>query len=268
MTRLCRDPSGLSWVHVALVVVSGVLGVQVMRIDGRFNGPPDSAHGGVACGVFAEAADPLAANVRLMAPPPLDTDLTVETDGTVVTVSGPAGKVAEVRAVAPCDVEPFRWLGAGEVDGARNAWDQQVAVQEHPFPRCFGCGPGRPEGDGLELFAGVVPGTNMSAAWWTPDESIATDGVVDDWAVWAAVDCPSGGAVLPDLDEGQLMLLGQLSVWVHESPEVGARYQVIGRSLGRDGRRLTSEVAVVAESGEQLASGRATWIALEEHNYA
>lgn len=234
-----------------------------MRIEGRFNGPPDSAHGGVACGVFAAAVDPRAATVRLLAPPPMDTDFTSVTDGGIVTISAPAGPVAEVRSASRPLIEPLPWLGAEEVDSARAVWEEMVRSVGHAFPTCFGCGGERPDRDGLELFAGVIPGRDMSAAWWVPDESIATEGVVDDWAVWAAVDCPSGGAVLPFLAKGQLMLLGQLSVWIHRSPEVGERYQVVGRCLGRDGRRLTSEVGVVAESGDQLAVGQALWISLE-----
>lgn len=234
-----------------------------MRIDRRFNGPPDSAHGGVACGVFASAVDSRAATVRLLAPPPMDIDFTFDTDGEVVTISGPAGAVAEVRPAPPTSIEPLPFLGAEEVAGARAVWDEMVRSVGHAFPTCFGCGGERPGRDGLELFAGAIPGTDMSAAWWVPDESIATEGLVDDWAVWAAVDCPSGGAVVPFLAKGQLMLLGQLSVWIDRSPRVGERYQVVGRCLGRDGRRLTSDVGVVAESGDQLAVGRAVWITLE-----
>ena len=225
---------------------------QTLRIDRRFNGPPDSAHGGVACGVFAGAVDSRAATVRLLAPPPMDTDFTISREGEVVTVTGPAGPVAEVRSAPPAEIEPLPWLSDGEVDRSRSTWDEILRAAGHPFPTCFGCGGERPDGDGLELFAGLLPGTDISGAWWEPDESIATAGLVDDWAVWAAADCPSGGVVIPLLDDGQLMMLGQLQVWIHQSPEVGCRYQVVARSQGRKGRRLTSDVAVVAESGVQL----------------
>ncbi len=233
-----------------------------MRIDQRFNGPPASAHGGVACGVFAGAVNSRAANVRLMAPPPLDTDLELATEDGVVTVSDPSGAVAEVRPVDQHGIEDFPWLPDGHVDAALGGWEATIAEIGHPFPTCFGCGDKRPEGDGLELFAGPVSNTDLSAAWWQPDDSLASDGIVHDWAVWAAVDCPSGAVVLPELDESEIMLLGQLSVWVHDSPVVGERYQVVSRSIGRDGRRLPSEVGIVAESGAQLAAGSATWITI------
>ena len=50
---------------------------ETIRIDGRFRGPPRSANGGYTCGTIANRLDGVVA-VRLSAPPPLDTDLRLE----------------------------------------------------------------------------------------------------------------------------------------------------------------------------------------------
>ncbi len=238
-----------------------------MRIDRRYNGPPDSAHGGVACGIFAGAIDSRAAVVRLLQPPPLDQEFDVEIDGDTAVIGSGGVSIAQVRPLTTPTTDladgPMGWIPDEELDGARRQWVDEVQP-DHLFPTCFGCGHGRPDGDGLELFAGTVPGTDVAAAAWTPDSSLGEDGVVADWAVWAAVDCPSGGAVISLLEESSAMLLGELAVRINQSPIVGTRYQVIAQPRGRDGRRLVSDVFVVDEAGGQLAHGWATWIALDQ----
>ena len=48
-----------------------------ITIHRRFNGPPDSGHGGYVCGVIADLIGPCA-EVTLRSPPPLDLPLRVE----------------------------------------------------------------------------------------------------------------------------------------------------------------------------------------------
>ncbi len=50
-----------------------------LTVPRRFNGPPDSAQGGYACGLLAGAAHPGGAAVALLAPPPLDTAMRLRT---------------------------------------------------------------------------------------------------------------------------------------------------------------------------------------------
>ena len=232
-----------------------------MRIAQRFNGPPGSGHGGVACGVFAAAVDPRAATVRLLQPPLLETDLEQQPSEDGVTIVGPDGDVALVRsAPSELDVEPLPWLADEAVIAAQKHWADNM-VSNHPFPTCFGCGHGRVDHDGLELYAGEVPDMDLCAAFWTPDKSLTDDGVsIADWAVWAAVDCPSLSAA--SFDPETTKLLGELTVRISGLPEVGERYQIVARHRGAHGRRFTSEVAVVAGDGQNLATGIATWIAL------
>ena len=231
-----------------------------MRIDRRFNGPPNSAHGGVACGVFAGAADSRHATVRLTAPPPLDTDFEViDVDGWSVIV-GPDGSVGRSREWdMPEGLDPLPLVEAEHIEQG-HAWWRGNVLGTHGFPTCFGCGHERPPGDGLFLYTGFVAGSEYKADRWTPAE-----GQTDDWWVWAAVDCPSGwgtmavGATAPVLAP---MVLGELSLHIAKSPEVGVEYQVVARPADHDGRKRRSDVALVAPDGENIARGQSTWIEL------
>jgi hypothetical protein len=233
-----------------------------MQIPSRFNGPPGSAHGGTACGVFASALDPRRATVRLLQPPPLQIELSTEGQPEGVAITGPTGDVALVRAIGDAPPSALPWFDEEDVIAARQHWLRNT-VPTHPFPTCFGCGHARPADDGLELFAGDVPGTEYCAAFWTPDPSLrAAAGGVADWAVWSALDCPSGGATFRAIEPGTIVLLGELSVWVDEAPVVGTRYQVVSRFDHAEGRRQVSHAALVGADGANLAVARATWIAL------
>ena len=50
-----------------------------MIIPARFNGPPGSANGGYACGVFSEALGG-GFEITLLVPPPLETQLEIVGD--------------------------------------------------------------------------------------------------------------------------------------------------------------------------------------------
>ena len=81
--------------------------------------------------------------------------------------------------------------------------------------------------------------------------------------MWAAVDCPSGSAILRYKQPDEIVLLGELSVVIETSPSIGSTYQVIAEAAGADDRRLTSKVAIVASDGANLARGRATWVRVD-----
>ena len=108
-----------------------------VTIARRFNGPPDSAQGGYACGLLASRIDSPTAAVSLRAPPPLETPLEVR--------RGDAGAMALyhgetlVAEAAPADLE----LAIPEpvsLDAADRASRDFPWRHDHPFPTCFGCG--------------------------------------------------------------------------------------------------------------------------------
>src|SRR5262245_22545738 len=101
-------------------------------IPARFNGPPGSGHGGYSAGLVASALGP-SATVRLAAPPPLDSRMTLEdTDFGVRLMHGDT-LVAEARPGRP-QIETPSPVG---VAAAERASESYPGFSEHPFPTCF-----------------------------------------------------------------------------------------------------------------------------------
>lgn len=130
----------------------------------------------------------------MRSPPPLDLPLTVERieSGKVrlsdaeMTIA--EGRKAELRLDIP-DPPTF--------EEAKSAAERYPGFETHPFPTCFGCGHERTEGDGLRIFSGPVNGSDVMAAPWFPDPSLAGEtGRVRTEFLWAALDCPAGWAVV------------------------------------------------------------------------
>jgi hypothetical protein len=106
------------------------------------------------------------------------------------------------------------------------------------------------------------------AAPWLPDASLVgeTDRVRTEF-LWAALDCPAGWAVV-NLQKDQYpdtpyILLGRFVADVKEGLEPGQNCVTIGWPIGYDGRKLFSGSAIFSESGELIAAGKATWIAVQ-----
>jgi hypothetical protein len=138
---------------------------------------------------------------------------------------------------------------------------------------CFVCGPDRVAGDGLRLFAGPLArqpedGTVVFGVPWIPDPGLAdSEGLVAPEFVWSALDCPTGYVWGHDRETGRFngapILLGRISARIDGRPRPGERCAVTSWQSAREGRRLTAEAALFGESGNLLAIGRATWIAVD-----
>jgi hypothetical protein len=237
---------------------------EQITIDRRFNGPPNSGHGGYVCGLIATYIGNCA-EITLHAPPPLVQSLTVEQleDGKVrlsdaeVTIA--EGRPAELRLDIP-DPPTF--------EESVHAAKAYPGFESHPFPKCFGCGPERAEGDGLRIFSTPLTGKEIFAAPWVPHASLAGEtGRVTTEFMWAALDCPGGWGVwklLTTLFPGApYMLLGRFAAEVKALPVAGQNCITIGWPIGNEGRKLFGGSAIFAENGELLAAGRATWIAAQ-----
>ena len=219
--------------------------VDELVIAPRFNGPAESGNGGYTCGLVAGFVDG-SAEVTLRRPPPLGRPLAIERDGGRVVLRDGEEVVAEaVRATVELEVPaPPTFQQASE------ASSRYPGFEEHAFPTCFVCGPGRESGDGLRIFAGPL-GNGLFASPWTPTE-------VNRAVVWAALDCPGAIAVgFPDRGE---TLLGRFAVRIDELPAVGDRCVVVAWPLGEEGRKLYAGTALYGEDGRPLARARATWI--------
>lgn len=230
--------------------------MTTLTIAGRFNGPPDSGNGGYVCGLVAATlrAD---VRVRLLAPPPLDTPLTLDAAGEGEwTLAGPAGAVAKASS-ARLDLDvplPPRYVQA--------VWASQhyAGFREHSFPDCFVCGPHRRRGDGLRIFPGMLDSGIVAAPWLPADSLDRGDGRVAVEFHWAALDCPGYFAVSGGR---RMMLLGEMQAHVDRRVRVGDPCTVIGWRIGIDGRKHTAGTAIFDEDGELCARARATWIEIK-----
>ena len=219
---------------------------EAIVIPRRFNGPPESANGGYACGRVAELVGGRA-EVTLLSPPPLERPLAVVRRSDGVDVRDGETLVARGE---PVDFE-LEIPGPVSVAEAEAARGRYAGFRHHAYATCFTCGPAR--ADGLGIFPGPVSGRDVVAAPWVPPL-----GVVPEEIVWAALDCPSGWAVDEFQREG--VLLGRLAAKLLGPVVGGEPHVVIGWGTGAEGRKRFAGSALFTASGDLRAYARSTWI--------
>ena len=247
--------------------------ISQLNVPARFNGPARSGNGGYVAGALAQrlAHQPPAGatgdtvEVTLRKPPPLDSALPVARTGDRAVLGDPV--VAEARLTGPGEhpPEPVRAVTAAE---AADAMLRYPGLADHPFPTCFACGPDRDEGDGLRIFPGPVgadPG--HVASLWVPRPGHAEPtGPVDGVhrcgvaVTWASLDCVGGWS--EDL-AGRPCVLGRMTARLDALPVVGEPHVVVGRHLGRDGRKSFTASTLYDADGRMLASARHTWLQVD-----
>jgi hypothetical protein len=232
--------------------------MKSIKIAKRFCGPPNSANGGYFAGCVSNLWTQTL-TVRLFKPPPLETELQVAElpEGLIELRQGEEliaqGRPAELDLIPP---PPPAYLEA--VEASRHYY----GFNEHPFPTCFVCGPARPRGAGLRIFAGpvvqrAVTQQRIFAAPWVADAFLDRgDGKVKPEFMTAALDCPGYAAVTT----GQLMLLGEITAHVDRCVHIDEPCTVIAWRIGSKGRRHVAGTAVFDEDGELCARARAVWI--------
>ncbi|MEV8375024.1 hypothetical protein AB0P21_19970 [Kribbella sp. NPDC056861] len=236
------------------------------RISPRFRGPAQSGNGGYVAGLVGTAlaavttADTVP-RVRLLVPPPMETDLELLVESTGAKLTSAAGVVAEA---VPVDADA---LADCTVDGvapeeALAAEAQYRGLADHPFPGCFVCGPENAEG--LQLKPGPL-GDGRTACIWLPAANLAAaDGLIDPVFLWSALDCPGGWAI--DL-EGRPSVLGQMSASIDARPQPGEPCVVMGRVLSEDGRKTHTASTLYDSDGRVLARAKHTWILVDPADF-
>jgi acyl-coenzyme A thioesterase PaaI-like protein len=229
-------------------------------ISNRFCGPPTSANGGWVAGLLAGRLGDGAAEVRLSAPPPLETELTLDVaDGTATLHDGPT-LLATARAATLDLVVP----AAIGMDEARAASAAAPADDDHPFRTCFGCGPMREPGDALRHRCGPVAGRDgLVACPMTTDPALPhdADGALLGEVIWAALDCPSAAAVVPPGSAPHV--LGTMAARIDRPVLAGVPHVCIAWPLSIDGRKRHGASAILDADGRVCAVARALWIALD-----
>jgi len=231
--------------------------VTELRLGGRFCGPPATANGGYACGTIAELLGGGGVEVTLRRPPPLGRPLRLRVGGGGAVVHDGDELLAEAHPATVALAVP----GTTSLSEARAAARRYPLFQGHPFPTCFTCGPDRAPGDGLRIFPGPLPGSDLWAAPWTPDPSVADpDGLVEPAVIWAALDCPSGFAAgVGDT----VMVLGRMAARVLARPRAGTTYCLVAwRGGPAAGRKQPAGSALLDAHGGVLAVARTVWVTI------
>ncbi|MCA9875000.1 MAG: hypothetical protein KC441_15130 [Anaerolineales bacterium] len=229
--------------------------VETVRISRRFQGPPRSSNGGYACGLTASRLKGTI-TVRLKAPPPLETDLRLESDADKARLFNGTSLIAEAqRANLDLSVPT-----APSYEQASQAAESFIGFTQHQFPECFVCGPQRSGFDGLRIFPGPLPEVGVIAAPWVPDQSLAdSSGHVEHVYLWSALDCPSGFALVP-LPDGLGIVLGELCVSVVRDVSPGDALVVAAWPIGTSGRKRFAGSAIYTADSALVAKAQATWI--------
>ena len=234
-------------------------------VPARFNGPARSGNGGFVAGSLAERVSTTdAVEVTLRRPPPLEIPMALTSDGSVTTL-GIGDEVVATARIADLELDA---VAAVPPEVAASAMLGYPGLVNHPFPTCFACGPDRAAGDGLRIFPGPVDGDRGHvASVWVPAPSHADSRDIADGVqrggfgiTWAALDCVGGWS--EDL-EGRPCVLGRMTARVDARPVVGEPHVVVGRHLGRDGRKSFTASTLYDADGRVVAAARHVWIAVD-----
>ena len=248
-------------------------GDTVVVIDGRFNGPPDSANGGYAAGTVCRTMTG-PAEVTLRRPPPLDTPLHWQVSGAgpdaEAVLLSPSGDGAPLAEARPADGAALRALVPPIMPTEKEATAAEARHVargiRHWLSDCVVCGPER--ADGFRLSTGPLDGrSDVGAAVFRPNETLATpDGFYPEEVLWAALDCPG---FVPEmwqryLESGTPYLLGRLSVALERPVSCREMLIAVGWLLRRDGRKDHTAAALLTPSGELVGRSQAVWVRLRD----
>jgi hypothetical protein len=218
-----------------------------LTIARRFRGPRTSANGGYAAGLLAQAVAAATVEVTLRLPPPLERPLTLSRDGERLLLLDGDSLVAEAR---PGELEleapaPPTFEEADEASRVVGGWGAPE------FDECFVCGT-RPDGDGLGIHAGPVPGRDgLVATTWVAHEARPE-------IIWAAIDCPGAYALRGDA-RGE-PVLARITARIDRLPNEGEPCVVVGWPLDADGRKRHAATALYGADGGPIAVSKQLWI--------
>jgi hypothetical protein len=220
---------------------------------------PGCANGGVAAGTLVSRLGgdgDRAVEVRLHRPIPLGRALTVDRDRSPAALLDGGAVIATASGVA----DRLTVRGPVSPEAARMS-RPVVAIDDHPAPCCFVCGPANRRG--LNLQPGALEGQALVATTWAPAAALAEiDGQLPTAVVWAALDCPSWYGAAP----GAPALLGTIIARRYRPVPAGAPVVVSGWGFRRDGRKTMAGSAIHDADGELLAAASTTWIHSKEHD--
>jgi len=232
---------------------------SIVKIDRRFEGPPNCGNGGYVCGLLGTQQQG-AVQVTLKRPTPVSRDLIIEDQGLGVRVLRDDETV--YAEAAPAEIALSVPVPPSFEDAAK-ATRGFVGHHDHIFPNCFVCGTHREQATGLRIFAGPVGSGGQHASAWIPHVSLADDlGWIKPEFMWAALDCPGFFAATAG-GQRTSALLGRLTAEVSGAVKAGERCVVTAWSMGGEGRKRLAGTAVFNAKGTLVAMAKATWITID-----
>ena len=233
-----------------------------ISIARRFNGPPQSANGGYFAGRLAEFVNASAATVRLQVPPPLERPMTVHEAGEGVELRDGDVVVGSARPASLSLAPPFV-VTPDEAAAAAARPGPWADPERHPFPTCFGCGPLREAGDALRHICGPVrDGVVACPACTDPALPYDFAGNLEPAVVWAALDCPTAAAVVPE--GAGPHVLATFTVTIERPVKVGRPHVVVAWPGEVEGRKKRAGAAILDADGAVCAIADALWIELRQ----
>ncbi|HEV2080226.1 MAG TPA: hypothetical protein VGR19_10090 [Allosphingosinicella sp.] len=229
--------------------------MTTLRIESRFRGPPASGNGGYVAGLLAEGLGGSDCAVTLRKPPPLNRDLEIRSNGSERTLWHGDELIASAQP-ATINIE---LPTAPDFLAAKAASARFTGFNDHIFPECFVCGPGRRDRDGLRIFPGALDQTMVAAPWEPTYDLCDATGVLQSRFIWAALDCPGYFAVQ---DRSGPAVLGRFTVHVERLPSCDEPLVVCGWQISSDGRKHEAGTSLYADN-DLVAFGHAIWIALD-----
>ena len=220
-------------------------------IEGRFNGPPDTANGGYACGLLAQTAASWHGKdvaVTILAPPPLNTPLEFRPGARRSTCCQGDDLIATVMATSTPSPVPSPVSVAAAAAASRH----YAGHRGHPFPTCFACGVDR--SDGLGLAPGPLDRPGTVACVWIPADAVPVP------VLWSVLDCPGGWTGDP---VARPVVLSRMSATLLATPVPGRPHVVVAAAVRDSGRTSVRATAVYTDSGRLVAHARAVWTAVD-----
>ena len=229
---------------------------MTLTIKEQFCGPPGTGNGGYVCGLLAKSLGTWPVEITLRKPVPLTTELEVRKDGEGMALFLRDEVLATARAAGlDLDVlEPPTRTEAREASKGFLGFHQL----EHPYERCFVCGPARKAGDGIRIFAGPLKNGGGAATVWTPEDWQADDdGNIGTAFVLGALDCPGYFSQFPDAN--QHALLGRMTAEIITPLKAGEDYIVYGWPVAVEGRKHFVGTALYGAGGVCAARAISIW---------
>lgn len=231
-----------------------------IRLSSWFQGPTGSGQGGWTAHRLASAIDE-PVTVAIKRPIPLKVDMAItQVDNTwhLIDPNEPDQPILIATPWTP-DFASTDPVSLAEAADARTRFPLH---DDHPVPVCFSCGTNP---DSMQVHSGPLADDRWATDWTMPSWAIDADGMPDQGALWAAIDCAQAWYA-GNAGGRRHSVTVQLAVEVVAPLEVGSKYSLVAWNGTYpepwDGRKRGAGGAVFATDGTCVARSSSFWIAI------